>query len=67
LDESLKQLAELWFAGDQAVREKHLEEEGEERASAARSAPRAEATRMTFHFDTIVESRESSSAATVLE
>jgi hypothetical protein len=57
------------FAGDQAVavREKDLEEEGEERTSAAPKSGAPEQLGLTFHFDTIAESCESSSAMTVLE
>jgi hypothetical protein len=71
LDESLKQREEPFrFAGDQAValREKDLEEEGEERASAAlKSSRMSKQLESTFRFDIIAESCESSSAMTVLE
>jgi hypothetical protein len=50
-----------------AVREKDLEEEGEERASAAPKSGASKQLELTFHFDTIAESCESSSAMAVLE
>jgi hypothetical protein len=69
LEESLKQREEQFrFAGDRAAAsENDLAEEGEAPARAALKGGAPKQLGFTFHFDTIAESCESSSAMTVLE